>query len=101
MGRDAMHTGNQTYQSGFAMRSICSLIIATRIVTSPASLYCQAVPKVLSMITPDYPEGINEGGFVICESVPAVKRQDWDCHSDKGRQPLPERSRKGTFLVAV
>jgi len=67
MGRDAMHTGNQTYQSGFAMRSICSLIIATCIVTSPASLYCQAVPKVLSMITPDYPEGINEGGFVICE----------------------------------
>src|SRR5438876_483499 len=33
MGRDAMHTGNQTYQSGFAMRSICSLIIAPRLVS--------------------------------------------------------------------
>jgi hypothetical protein len=62
-----MHTGKQTFQLGFAMRSIFSLIISASIVTCPASLDCQAVPKVLYMITPDFPEGISAGGFVICE----------------------------------
>jgi hypothetical protein len=55
------------HQSGFATRYIFSLLIAACIVNCPAILYCQAPPKVLSMIRPDYPEAVKEGGGITCE----------------------------------